>query len=141
MALKRSASLAADAMHPLSWQDVYRQLSALAVELEGIADQGEGVDSPLGKGSRFLLDTLDDALNARMAMPPPCSAAALPAPSSPPAGAGGFPGSLSAGSLGYFDIDEGALADALDSFIAADVAGLEFDALETAAGWGTSGAV
>lgn len=133
VALKKSASLGANAMHPLSWQEIYRQLSALASDLDSIADQGDDADSPLRKGSKFLLDTLDDALNARIGMP----AAPPPAPSAP-SPAALLSVSEAGDNFNFLDVDDGTFGDVIDCFGSAEVAGLDFTSLGTGGIWGSS---
>jgi hypothetical protein len=64
-ALKTSAHLGDKALYPLSWQIVYRQLSALALDLEMIAETLDYHDARIRAGSLILLNTLDEALSAR----------------------------------------------------------------------------
>lgn len=67
--LKDSAHLGSKALHPLSWQVVFHQLSALALDLETIAETLDHHDPGIEGGSTIVTNALDEALGARMAAP------------------------------------------------------------------------
>ncbi|KAK3324469.1 hypothetical protein B0T19DRAFT_464561 [Cercophora scortea] len=146
LALKRSSSLGGRALHPLSWPSMYRQLSALAADLEGIVETSDCSHSPMKRGSKFPVDTLDEALNARMTTN---TAATTTAPSEsvtasgpPPATAQpsismpSFSSSLPVESFDFLAMDEGGFGEAMNCLDANDIAALDFASFGRGDVWG-----
>jgi hypothetical protein len=114
-------------MYSMSWLDLYRQISALAMDLKDITDSNEADESTAKRGSRFLLDTLDGALNARIATPPQLETAVVSSPTVPSAIA--FPSPLGAEMDGIMTLDDAPFNDAMNYLDAADIADLDFSLL------------
>ncbi|KAK3687886.1 hypothetical protein B0T22DRAFT_140580 [Podospora appendiculata] len=144
LALKKSANLGARALHPLSWPGMYRQLSALAADLEGIVETSDYSHSPMKRGSKFLVDTLDEALNARMTTNATATAA-IPSvtvsvppqePAQPSISMPSFSSSLPAESFDFLSMDEGAFGEAMNCLDASDIAALDFASFGRGDIWG-----
>ncbi|KAI0975670.1 hypothetical protein F4678DRAFT_276977 [Xylaria arbuscula] len=109
MALKKNAGLA-QGVSSTSWADLYRQLSVLASNLEGIVESNDA-NSALYKGKyncQFLLKTLDEALEARMNPPAnPIGTATTPIATID----ADFNASSTAGLVDLNGLDEGILGD------------------------------
>lgn len=136
-ALKRSAELGQKTMRPMPWSELYRQLSALASDLDGIVQSDEGNYPLCKRGSKLLSDTLDQALNARMSTAP----ASRSPVSTPPAAfnnAEDFSGNGDMDMMNAFDeimsrttFDESTLGDSMDGFGADHIAFLDFNSFGT----------
>lgn len=134
LALKKSASLGPKAMYPFSWQATYRQLSALASDLEGISDANDDSESPIKRGSKFLLDTLDEALNARMTITRPLETLTISTPLMPSSVT--LTPSNRPDNFDFSNMDEDVFADSMNCLDAADLAALDFTLLGDAGSWG-----
>ncbi|KAI1299760.1 hypothetical protein F5Y03DRAFT_247221 [Xylaria venustula] len=119
MTLKKNAGLA-QGVSSTSWADLYRQLSVLASNLEGIVESNDA-NSALYKGKhncQFLLKTLDEALEARMNPPAkPTGAVTTPMATSD----AGFNLSPTAGLVDLNGLDEGILGDFMSEINWADL--------------------
>lgn len=109
----------------MAWQDLYRQLSALAMELNGVAGISQSSNFVAKRGSKFLLDTLDEALTARVSAPPQPEAVSF-SPMIPSSMAFLLPSGASMGTGDVTALDATLFSDEVNYLDAADIAHLDF---------------
>ncbi|RYP79591.1 hypothetical protein DL769_002901 [Monosporascus sp. CRB-8-3] len=132
VALKSAAELGQKMTYPLPWPELYRQLSGLASDLEAIVRSSDGDNPFFRRGIKFLLDTLDDALNARMSIPPQLET--FPASMPMPPTSADSPSS-NAGGNDILTWDERSLRAVLDSIGATDFPSLGFNSFGDGITW------
>ncbi|KAI1149643.1 hypothetical protein F4825DRAFT_429741 [Nemania diffusa] len=106
-ALKKSADLGQLAS-AMPWAELYRQLSALASNVEAVVELGDATSTTAKSQCKFLLKTLDEALNSRL-KPSPQQATTVTAPTT--TADSGFNYSSSVGTIDPIALDEGLLGD------------------------------
>ncbi|KAI0871750.1 hypothetical protein GGS24DRAFT_492007 [Hypoxylon argillaceum] len=106
-ALKKSADLGQLAS-AMPWAELYRQLSALASNVEAVVELGDATSTTAKSQCKFLLKTLDEALNSRL-KPSPQQATTVTAPTT--TADSGFDYSSSVGTIDPIALDEGLLGD------------------------------
>jgi hypothetical protein len=135
LALKGTAEVGHKLVHPKPWSELFRQLSALALDLEAIAESDDDNHPHCRQGSRFLLDTLDEALNARMAVPAAQAGGTMHVSSPPPYINSGFPNASNSGDVDLMALDDGAIADAVNYISANDILSLDLNAFGNEVMW------
>ncbi|KAF7533809.1 hypothetical protein G7054_g6761 [Neopestalotiopsis clavispora] len=126
--LKGTAELGHNLVHPKPWSELFRQLSALASDLEAIAESDNDNHPHFRQGSKVLLDTLDEALNARMTTPAVQAAGRTLHLSSPPLHTNsGFPRASNSGDIDTMALDEEAIAEVVNYISASDILSLDLN--------------